>query len=294
MRHFSFLVTAFVLGACAGPADIPTVSICTTGSNAGKCFDMPVVGQGSCCGSYNISTWLSQGGIHIDTSCDYGSQPTISQAVQASGIPRSKLWITSKLNVESCSLDMASDLNSLVLAPLQMEYVDLLLLHHAGRWETDRNPHPPCFDAAAAGPAGNGTYYTCRMQTVEAMEKLVAGGKVRTWGVSNWQVRDLQQMHDVYGYYPAINQIEYHVSWPGSCPKPPPRPQAFATASVCHGSGVACLYPRLTAFLSPPRAFAHPNPLPFAVTALVARERGGVLLQQAWNTGGGLCPHGRR
>jgi diketogulonate reductase-like aldo/keto reductase len=174
---------------------------------------MPVVGQGSCCGAYNISSWLAAGGLHIDTSVDYGSQPTIAAAIQASGVPRSALWITSKLNVESCALDMSADLQALVLAPLQMDYVDLLLLHHAGRWETDRNPHPPCFDASAAGPVGNGTYYQCRMDTVRAMEALVRAGKARTWGVSNWQVRDLQQMHDAYGFYPAINQIEHHPWW---------------------------------------------------------------------------------
>lgn len=86
----------------------------------------------SCCGSYNISTWLSQvspyparapvrtagpltthphltilqGGTHIDTSCDYGSQPSIAAAIAASGIARDKLWITSKLNVENCSTNM--------------------------------------------------------------------------------------------------------------------------------------------------------------------------------------------
>ena len=128
-------------------------------------------------------------------------------------MPRSSLWVTSKLNVESCGTDMSADMDSLILAPLGLDYVDLLLLHHAGRWETDKNPHPACFDASAAGPSGNGTYYSCRMQTVQAMEKLVAAGKARTWGVSNWQVRDLQQMFDAYGYFPAINQIEFHPWW---------------------------------------------------------------------------------
>jgi diketogulonate reductase-like aldo/keto reductase len=144
---------------------------------------------------------------------DYGSQPAINLAIKASNKPRSSLWVTSKLNVESCATDMSADMDNLVLAPLGLDYVDLILLHHAGRWETDRNPHPPCFDASAAGPAGNGTYYRCRMDTVQAMEKLVATGKARTWGVSNWQVRDLQQMFDLYGYYPAINQIEFHPWW---------------------------------------------------------------------------------
>jgi diketogulonate reductase-like aldo/keto reductase len=210
----SFFAATLATAVLAGPKDIPTVQICTTpGSGAKQCYSMPVVGQGSCCGAYNISSWLSLGGTHIDTSVDYGSQPTIAAAVQASGIPRSQLWITSKLNVESCATDMSGALDTLVLAPLQMQYVDLLLLHHAGRWETDNNPHPPCFDLAAAGPAGNGTYYQCRMDTVKAMEALVAAGKIRTWGVSNWQVRDLQQMFDVYGYYPPLNQIEHHPWW---------------------------------------------------------------------------------
>ena len=105
-----------------------SVEICTTpGSGAKACYNMPVVGQGSCCGAYNISSWLQAGGTHIDTcvwadlafractlpkshphtrrplplplarSVDYGSQPTIAAAIQASGIPRSQLWITSKV-----------------------------------------------------------------------------------------------------------------------------------------------------------------------------------------------------
>jgi len=204
----SFLAASTIAAAAAGPANIPTVPICSGRSGAGTCYKMPVVGQGSCCGAYNISSALAAGFTHIDTSVDYGSQPTIAAAIAASGIPRAELWVTSKLNVESCATDMSGDLQKLVLGPLNMTYVDLLLIHHAGRWETDKNPHPPCFDATQAGPAGNGTYYQCRLDTVVAMEKLVAAGLARTWGVSNWQIRDLEQMHDVYGFYPAINQIE--------------------------------------------------------------------------------------
>lgn len=167
--------------------------ICTTGANKGTCYQMPVVGQGSCCGAYNIDTWLSAGGIHIDTSCDYGSQPGIAASIAKAGADRSKLWITSKINVESCATNMTQALYDLVLNPLQMEYVDLLLLHHAGRWETDNNPHPPCFDLTKAN--AQGTYYNCRLQTVQAYEAIVAQGLARTWGVSNWQVRDLEQMY---------------------------------------------------------------------------------------------------
>lgn len=196
--------------AAVRSVNVPTVRLCN-GADPSACVDMPRVGQGSCCGTYNISSWLSQGGIHIDTSQDYGSQPNIAAAIASSGIPREQLFITSKLNVESCATNMTAALYSLVLQPLNMSYVDLLLLHHAGRWETDNDPHPPCFNAALAG--GNGTYYNCRLQTVVAFEAMRAAGLIRAWGVSNWNVRDLQQMYDAVGYYPPINQIEFHPYW---------------------------------------------------------------------------------
>lgn len=153
-RHLLLLAAAAGC-ALAGPTDIPTVPICTTGTPSKTCYRMPVVGQGSCCGAYNITSALEAGFTHIDTSVDYGSQPTIAGAIAASGIPRSSLWITSKLNVESISLDMTGALTTLVLEPLNVTYVDLLLIHHAGRWQTDNNPRPPCFDPTLAG--GNGT-----------------------------------------------------------------------------------------------------------------------------------------
>lgn len=88
--------------------------------------------------------------------------------------------------------------------------VDLLLLHHAGRVQGDPRAPPACFDEAAAGPAGNGTFYTCRMEAWGALKALKAAGKARAIGVSNWDIRDLQQLFDRYGEYPAVNQIEVH------------------------------------------------------------------------------------
>lgn len=59
------LLASSLLAAWAIPP-IPTVPI--------NGLNMPVVGSGSCCGSYNITSWLAEGGRHIDTSCDYGSR----------------------------------------------------------------------------------------------------------------------------------------------------------------------------------------------------------------------------
>lgn len=167
---------------------------------------IPTVMSGSCCGAYNISSYLAVGGRAIDTSCDYGSQPSIAAAIAASGIPRSDIWITSKLNVESCGYNMTEDLYSQVLGPLQTTYVDLLLLHHAGRFSNDNNPRPPCFNASLAGTLG--AYYQCRMDTVLAFADMMKQGLIRSWGVSNWNVRDLLQCNETYGFFPPVNQIE--------------------------------------------------------------------------------------
>jgi len=169
---------------------------------------MPVVGEGSCCGSYNVTTWIQQGNRHIDTSCDYGSEPTIGAAIKASGIARSEFFITSKINVESCSADVTNAVQTEVLTPLELEYVDLLLLHHAGRWETDNNPRPPCWNASDANIRG--TYYTCRIITLQRFVQIQKKGLTRAFGVSNWEIRDLQQLFQATGIVPAVNQIEHH------------------------------------------------------------------------------------
>jgi 2,5-diketo-D-gluconate reductase A len=221
------LRTTLALAAAAtASALVPTVQLCTPPARPNHaCYPMPILGAGSCCGSYNISSWLAAGGRHIDTSVDYGSQPDIAAAIQASGIPREQLWITSKLNVESCATNMSQALFDLVLAPLQTSYLDLLLLHHAGRWETDNDPRPACWDPTLAGTLGS--YYHCRMDTIQAFEDMRAAGFIRAWGVSNWQERDLQQMFDAVGYFPAINQIEFHPYW-----------QDHATVAFCNRHGI--------------------------------------------------------
>ena len=140
MRATAFLAAAAVASAVP---PIPTVKFCDP-LDATACVDMPMTQSGrcvsnvgqlesmrcgaaeltktlqkkwtgvfhfpisprSCCGAYNITSYLAAGGRAIDTSVDYGSQPAIGAAIIAAGIPRSEMWITSKLNVESILPDM--------------------------------------------------------------------------------------------------------------------------------------------------------------------------------------------
>eukprot|EP01116_Phalansterium_solitarium_P001578 TRINITY_DN1138_c0_g1_i1.p1 TRINITY_DN1138_c0_g1~~TRINITY_DN1138_c0_g1_i1.p1 ORF type:complete len:312 (+),score=104.14 TRINITY_DN1138_c0_g1_i1:104-1039(+) len=199
--------TAFVLFCCLVClviAQVPTVTIAPG-------VEMPVVGLGSCCETYNVTDWIALGNRHIDTSPDYGSQPAVGAAIRASGIPRSEFFVTSKLNVENCSADVTAAVKQMVLEPLGLDYVDLLLLHHPGRWATDTQPRPHCFNLSDANIRG--TYYTCRIETMLSFVKLQQQGFMRAFGVSNWEIRDLEQLYNVTGIIPSVNQIEFHPYW---------------------------------------------------------------------------------
>ncbi len=144
---------------------------------------------------------------HIDTSCDYGSEPTIGAAIRASGWPRNRFFITSKLDPENYSSNMQAVMQQQVLQPLNVSYVDLLLLHHAGRYNISGTVFPPCLQPTNVQ---NGTYYQCRMEAWSALKDIQSLGWAKAIGVSNWIERDLQQLFDYYGEYPAINQCEHH------------------------------------------------------------------------------------
>lgn len=80
----------------------------------------------------------------------------------------------------------------------------MLCQHHAGRHQTDTNPHPACFNA---DDKERGTYYQCRVDTFKAFQQLRKEGKARAIGVSNFEVRELEQVFNATGEYPAVNQV---------------------------------------------------------------------------------------
>merc|ERR1719284_1715290 len=90
------LVIASVLSVVGG-ATVPNVEIAPG-------VEMPMLAFGSAKTSFSgctvqdgVEQWLRLGGRHIDTADDYGTQPDVGQAVQASGIPRKEIFITTKI-----------------------------------------------------------------------------------------------------------------------------------------------------------------------------------------------------
>jgi 2,5-diketo-D-gluconate reductase A len=129
---------------------------------------------------------LEAGYRHIDTAEMYRNEIEVGEAVRDSGLKREDIFVTSKLNNGAHEPADAARAFDNTLAALDIDYVDLFLIH----W-----PMPAVGDF---------------VETWKAMEKMYAGGKVRAIGVSNFQPAHIRRLLDSTDIIPAVNQIEVH------------------------------------------------------------------------------------
>ncbi len=125
---------------------------------------------------------------HFDTAQSYGNENAVGQAVASCGVPRSDVFVTSKLSNANHHPDEVRRSFEESLAKLGSEYVDLFLIH----W-----PLPTLYD---------GDY----VSTWRAVSELVSGGRLRSAGVSNFQPDHLDRIISGTGAVPSVNQIEVH------------------------------------------------------------------------------------
>jgi len=129
---------------------------------------------------------LEIGYRHIDTAQMYRNERGVGEAVRASGLDRSEVFVTSKLNNPHQSREDALAAFDRTLAELDLGYLDLFLIH----W-----PLPTVRDY---------------VETWKVMEEILAGGKVRAIGVSNFEPAHLDRLAAETATVPAVNQIEAH------------------------------------------------------------------------------------
>ena len=129
---------------------------------------------------------LEVGYRHIDTAEMYGNEKQVGEAVAASGLSRSEVFVTSKLNNGFHARDAALRAFDETLDALGFDYLDLFLIH----W-----PLPSIGDF---------------VETWKAMQEISESGRVKAIGVSNFQETHLQRLFDETSIVPAVNQIEVH------------------------------------------------------------------------------------
>lgn len=137
-----------------------------------------------------VGTALEAGYRSIDTAAIYGNETGTGKAVAASGLPREELFVTTKLWNSDQGYDSTLRAFDDSLGKLGLEYVDLYLIH----W-----PVP-----------NKGAY----VDTYRAFEKILADGRARAIGVSNFLPEHLEHLIGETSVVPAVNQIELHPQLP--------------------------------------------------------------------------------
>ncbi len=134
-----------------------------------------------------VETALATGYQLIDTAAAYNNERQVGEGIRRSGIDRGQIFITTKLWVADYGYEPALRAFDASLRRLGVDYIDLYLLH----W-----PVPTDFDMTL------GAY--------RAAEKMLADGRARAIGVSNFQPQHLENLLQQTAVVPAVNQVELH------------------------------------------------------------------------------------
>jgi len=130
---------------------------------------------------------LGSGYRHIDTAAAYGNERQVGEAVHGSGLNRSEVFLETKIWISDYGYDETLRGYEKSARKLGVDQIDLLILHQ---------PLPSAFDRT--------------LEAYRALETLLADGKVRAIGVSNFMVAHLATLLDRATAVPAVNQIEVH------------------------------------------------------------------------------------
>ncbi|ESK91347.1 aado keto reductase [Moniliophthora roreri MCA 2997] len=150
---------------------------------------------------------ISVGYRHFDTAASYGNEEAVGQAIRDSGIQREEFFVTTKL-ADHFHVKEAFEES---LKNLGLDYIDLYLMH----WpQAITNIHvkpggdnKPDYLLADALPPEDGPTF---IETWLAMEKLVGTGKVKSVGVSNFSIKNLEILLPHCTITPTTNQVEAH------------------------------------------------------------------------------------
>ena len=175
----------------------PTVTL-----NSG--YEMPVLGIGTyslhgetCVNA--VRSALESGVRLIDTAYMYGNEKEVGRAVRESGIPREEIFVITKLYPGAQFSEPEKAIED-ALEALDIEYIDMMLLHHPGAND---------------------------VKAYKAIEKFVEQGKIRSIGLSNWYIEEIDGFISKVNITPALIQNEIH-----------PYYQEQAVVPYMHGLGI--------------------------------------------------------
>ena len=131
-----------------------------------------------------ITAAVQNGYRLFDTASAYKNEEFVGHALAKCGIPRKDLFVTTKIWNNAQRLGDVEGSLQRSLDRLSLDYIDLYLIH----W-----PVPGCF-----------------LNTWKDMEKILESGRALSIGVSNFEIRHLEELRRISGIVPVVNQIECH------------------------------------------------------------------------------------
>jgi diketogulonate reductase-like aldo/keto reductase len=134
-----------------------------------------------------VETALNLGYRLIDTAAAYGNERQVGEGIRRSGLDREEVFIETKVWVSDFGYDETLHAFDKAVGKLGVEWLDLLILHQ---------PAPDRFDKTVAA--------------YQALQTLLADGRVRAIGVSNFMPHHLDELLGRTQIVPAVNQIELH------------------------------------------------------------------------------------
>ena len=133
---------------------------------------------------------------HIDTAQNYKNEEGVGLAIRQSGLNREDLYITSKVRARHKTYDLAYASIIESLEKLQLDYLDLILIHDVKPWdERDKDYR----------------YEKENIEVWKALEKAYLEDKVKAIGVSNFEISDIENLNKHANIKVMVNQIKVHV-----------------------------------------------------------------------------------
>lgn len=132
---------------------------------------------------------------NIDTAQAYGNERGVGEGIRTASVPRSELFVSTKLAAEIKDYEGAVKAIDGSLAKMGLDYVDLMLIHSPQPWDDFRG----------------GDYAEGNRAAWRALEEAYKVGKIRSIGVSNFQESDVENILSAAQVAPHVNQLLVHV-----------------------------------------------------------------------------------
>ncbi len=151
----------------------------------------------------SVETAIRLGYRHIDTAIAYGNETGCAAGIKASGVKREEIFITTKIPAEVKTYEGAKAAIESSLVSLDVDYIDQMIIHCPTPWAE--------FDSAVY------RYDKENIEVWKALEEAYTAGKIRSIGLSNFKVAEIENIMNNCTIKPMVNQL---CTFIGNMPEP--------------------------------------------------------------------------